>query len=102
MTWYDRALCAQVGPTFFFPEPGEAVEQAKRVCAKCPVRLDCLADAISVSENNGIRAGFDMQEIYMTTRKTRGRAAPRKVAAEMLRRNECSPQSSASTATKAA
>ena len=101
--WGEAALCAQVGPSFFFPEDGESVEQARRICAKCPVRIECLTDAVRTAEHDGIRAGFDMRDIYMTARHTRGHVEPRKVAEEMLRRNAgCNPPSFGSTATRAA
>lgn len=51
--WHDHAACAGMGEDLFFPltEAGSAgaaqVEQAKAVCAGCPVRVTCLADAMS-------------------------------------------------------
>lgn len=45
--WHKGALCAQVDPELFFPEPGGSVATAKRVCRGCPVRADCLACALN-------------------------------------------------------
>ena len=40
------ALCAQVDPDLFFPDKGESPRPAKRVCASCEVRAECLQDAL--------------------------------------------------------
>lgn len=51
--WHEHAACAGMGEELFFPlaEGGplgaERVEQAKQVCAGCPVRATCLADTMS-------------------------------------------------------
>lgn len=39
--WMTDALCAQIGPDLWFPETGSTAA-ADRICARCPVRLDCL------------------------------------------------------------
>jgi WhiB family redox-sensing transcriptional regulator len=43
--WMDDAACATTDPDAFFPEAGASTTQAKAVCASCPVRRQCLADA---------------------------------------------------------
>lgn len=85
--WRDRALCCQVGPSFFFPEEGESTRQAKRICAACPVRTDCLTEGISQGDSDGVRAGFDMYEVYAATRAMRGRLPARSIAREVLKRD---------------
>lgn len=51
--WRAAAVCAQTDPELFFPEAIEfsrayelQVAAAKRVCAGCPVRAECLAFAL--------------------------------------------------------
>jgi WhiB family redox-sensing transcriptional regulator len=44
--WREQALCAETDPEAFFPEPGAMPLAALQVCARCPVRLDCLTDAL--------------------------------------------------------
>ncbi len=44
--WRDQATCREVDPELFFPEAGGGGRAAKRVCAVCPVRTECLADAL--------------------------------------------------------
>ena len=42
----DQAACANVNPILFFPERGQNVTEGKKVCAGCPVWLDCLLYSI--------------------------------------------------------
>lgn len=66
--WRWQAACARPGvdPELFFPAPGERgkVDRAKRICAGCPVRGACLADALAVSGSldYGIRGGTTREE----------------------------------------
>jgi WhiB family transcriptional regulator, redox-sensing transcriptional regulator len=61
--WRDRAACAAPGidPEVFFPEPGRrnGAAEAKRICARCPVRAPCLDEALATPPflDDGIRAG---------------------------------------------
>lgn len=62
MIWTDAAACRDTNPDLFFPgehEYGTAVE-AKRICAGCPVRQDCL-DA-HLWEDYGIFGGTSPKE----------------------------------------
>jgi hypothetical protein len=52
--WRSRAACRDVDPELFFPTaaPGThphttQVRRAKAVCGRCPVRRDCLTDALT-------------------------------------------------------
>jgi hypothetical protein len=66
--WRLRAACAARGvdPELFFPTPGQhgKATRAKQVCARCPVRAACLADALAAppSEDHGIRGGLTPHE----------------------------------------
>lgn len=44
--WRDGALCAQIGPSLFFPGKGGSDGKAKAVCAACPSRPECLEFAL--------------------------------------------------------
>lgn len=52
--WVEEALCAQTDPELFFPEKGGSTRQAKEVCARCPVRPECLEYALENNERFGI------------------------------------------------
>lgn len=64
--WIDHALCAQVGTDLFFPEAGSSVIPAKRVCAKCTVRTECLESALAEEEDGGhlygVRGGMSPRQ----------------------------------------
>ncbi|WP_431039362.1 WhiB family transcriptional regulator [Streptomyces sp. P6-2-1] len=60
--WKEGALCAQIGPDFFFPEPGGSVQDAKRVCRSCPSRRACLEHALARDERYGVWGGLSEKE----------------------------------------
>ncbi|MFE9853580.1 MULTISPECIES: WhiB family transcriptional regulator [Streptomyces] len=47
----EQAICAQTDPELFFPERGESGRAAKQICAGCPVRRPCLAEALAAEGN---------------------------------------------------
>ena len=53
-SWLADALCAQVDPDLWFPEPGQSSEPAKRICRECPVRVQCEQRAIDNGELHGV------------------------------------------------
>lgn len=50
--WRDDAACAGLDTELFFPVDDRAasVETPRRVCRGCPVRVDCLADALTTED----------------------------------------------------
>ena len=60
--WQERALCAQTDPEAFFPEKGGSTREAKRVCASCEVRSECLDYALANDERFGIWGGLSERE----------------------------------------
>jgi len=61
-SWRLDALCAETDPEAFFPEKGGSTREAKRVCAGCPVRLQCLEYALGNDERFGIWGGLSERE----------------------------------------
>lgn len=59
--WHRLAACrGHHDPDLWFPEPGEPRIRTVRalwICAGCPVREECLADAFAKNEKHGIRGG---------------------------------------------
>lgn len=55
--WVDDALCAQTDPEAFFPEAGDNVNPALRICQACPVRQKCLDWALANNETFGVWGG---------------------------------------------
>ena len=60
--WRERALCAETDPDAFFPEKGGSTRPAKKVCAACQVRAECLQDALDRGERFGIWGGLSERE----------------------------------------
>jgi WhiB family transcriptional regulator, redox-sensing transcriptional regulator len=59
--WSDRAICVGEDPNLFFPSYGDPGIGARRVCAGCPVRLDCIEYAVDADEF-GIWGGLDQEQ----------------------------------------
>lgn len=55
--WRHRAACKGADPETFFPLPGHSPAAAKRVCADCPVRVQCLEYALGTGFRYGVWAG---------------------------------------------
>jgi WhiB family redox-sensing transcriptional regulator len=60
--WMDYALCAQVDPELFFPDPGETgtTAAAKAVCGRCVAKAPCalfFAAFTSPDDHYGIAGG---------------------------------------------
>ena len=69
-TWRDSALCAQTDPEEFFPDKGGTTRHAKRTCAACTVRTECLQYALDHGERFGIWGGMSERERRRITNTT--------------------------------
>lgn len=56
--WWRGSLCAEIGPDLFFMEAGENGLVPKKICRRCDVRLQCLADSLRFDEVDGVFGGF--------------------------------------------
>lgn len=57
--WREEAMCAQTDPEIFFPEIGANAARARQICHTCPVRTDCLRDALDHRDVAfGVRGGL--------------------------------------------
>lgn len=65
MTWgYDwaaRGVCRTADPDALFVQ-GAAQNRAKAMCANCPVRTECLADALDRRTEFGVWGGMTERE----------------------------------------
>ncbi|ACU53285.1 transcription factor WhiB [Acidimicrobium ferrooxidans DSM 10331] len=60
--WQREARCRGVDPRTFFPERGGSATSARRICAGCGVRLECLEFALVTDERFGIWGGLSELE----------------------------------------
>lgn len=59
---YSQALCAQTDPELFFPDSGASARPAIAICNICPVKNDCLLEAIANGYTDGVWGGLTAQD----------------------------------------
>lgn len=62
LRWTVHAACQDADPDLFFPitwddQPGQAVDQARRICQACPLQQACLDWALRTGESDGMWGG---------------------------------------------
>lgn len=60
LAWQDQAACRGHDAELFFPELGDTdrrIPRAKKICAGCPVRADCLEAAMRMEAGLYYRSG---------------------------------------------
>lgn len=60
--WMEHARCRGINPDEFFPADGTGVEIAQRVCAACPVVIECLDYALDNRIEHGVWGGASERE----------------------------------------
>lgn len=73
VSWRDEAACRGADVDEFFPERGDSLLAARRLCAGCTVRDECLEFALTHSIKFGVWGGLSERE----RRGIRRVAAPR-------------------------
>jgi WhiB family redox-sensing transcriptional regulator len=73
--WRDDAACLHADPDLFFPISSigpalDQLDQARRICAACPVREPCLAWARDLGVVSGIWGGTSEAERRAIRRAT--------------------------------
>ena len=65
LRWQDRAQCLGADANLFFHQRSDSPEhvvKAKRICAVCPVKAECLEFAITNNEQFGVWGGLTPRE----------------------------------------
>jgi WhiB family redox-sensing transcriptional regulator len=80
--WQGRAACRDMDIRLFYGVEGEGLidrrlreHDAKRVCADCPVRQDCLDEAVRNGTSWGVWGGLNGDGIDAERRRRARRAA---------------------------
>jgi WhiB family transcriptional regulator, redox-sensing transcriptional regulator len=60
--WMYDGLCAQVDPDLWYPDKGGSTGDAKRICAGCPVKFECLEYALDHAERHGVWGGLSERQ----------------------------------------
>jgi WhiB family redox-sensing transcriptional regulator len=71
LSWRQRAACKGVDPDIFYPTSDEEAEEAKAICATCPVREACLEYALANRERDGVWGGATERERRRMIRQRR-------------------------------
>jgi WhiB family redox-sensing transcriptional regulator len=72
--WREDAACRGVDTDVFFPATDEEAEEAKAICASCPVRKECLEFALQTRQEDGVWGGLTETERRRLRRRLRERA----------------------------
>lgn len=70
--WMLQARCRGASPGEFFPSDGVGVDQARKVCAACDVRLECLEYALEHRIDHGVWGGCSERERRRILRRRKG------------------------------
>ena len=71
-SWREQGRCKGIDAAVFFPEDDEDPgEEAKAICAPCPVRETCLEHALGVREKLGVWGGATAKERRRMIRQRR-------------------------------
>lgn len=71
LSWRQRAACRGVDPDIFYPASDEDADEAKGICAICPVREACLEYALVNRERDGVWGGATERERRRLVRQRR-------------------------------
>jgi WhiB family redox-sensing transcriptional regulator len=69
--WLESANCTSTDPEIFFSEESNTVKSARKICEECPVKTECLNDAIEKDDQFGIRGGLTARERKNLRRRLR-------------------------------
>ena len=93
-SWSLWAQCAKPGTPGMFPADGdhEGIQTAKAVCEVCPVRAECLTQALSTREKFGVwgglttdeREGLRRRDVRIATKSGCVRKTPTQMADSVL------------------
>jgi WhiB family redox-sensing transcriptional regulator len=71
VSWRQRGACNGLDPAIFFPESEDDCDEAKGICAECPVRVACLEHALASREKDGVWGGTTEKERRRIIRQRR-------------------------------
>lgn len=75
---WDGRACRDQDPELFFPLGGATrqIENAKKVCLRCPVRAECLQEALDSGHDDGVWGGLTDRERRLLHRRPAMNRAP--------------------------
>ncbi len=79
--WMAQGNCADKPPTAFFPSDGVGVEKARKICADCPVKGECLEYALRNRIDHGVWGGTSERQRRRILKQRRIEAEAAQVSA---------------------
>lgn len=73
--WRLAASCRDMDPDLFF-NGGFATQRARTICASCPVRRECLDQALAMDEQHGVWGGLTLTERQAVARTRQRKRRP--------------------------
>jgi WhiB family redox-sensing transcriptional regulator len=73
--WMALGLCRMYAPAMFFPSDGVGVDKARKICASCPVKTECLEHALEHRIEHGVWGGCSERERRRILKRRRDGAA---------------------------
>jgi WhiB family transcriptional regulator, redox-sensing transcriptional regulator len=71
--WFADALCRETDPDLWYPDQSKPALPAKRICAMCDVRIDCLRYALEHETRgdaaHGVWGGLTVRERLAVLRR---------------------------------
>ena len=74
LQWMRRGNCSNYPPAAFFPSDGVGVDAARRICADCRVKAECLEYALEQRIDHGVWGGCSERERRRILRARRQQA----------------------------
>ncbi len=78
LEWQTKAKCREIGTEAFYPDTRSdpVANAAKRICATCPVRDECLQWALDTGDTWAVLGGTTPEERRPLQRARGGRTKP--------------------------
>lgn len=84
MPWAEQAACRGVDPDQLFVA-GAAQHRAKRICDRCPVKLDCLVEALDNRIEYGVWGGLTERQRRVVLNRNPGLRSWRPLLEQLAR-----------------
>ena len=80
MSWMDRANCIGTDLEQFYPKDGGTGKPAKRICAACDVKAECLQWALDTNDIHAVLGGTTVRDRMRLRRMLSGTFTSKDVA----------------------
>ena len=78
LSWMQDGECRNYPPAAFFPSDGVGVDKARKICAECPVKSECLEHALEHRIEHGVWGGCSERERRRILKRRRDESPARR------------------------